>query len=243
MLNFLLLFILLPNAQAESVKEAYPPPAGAQRVAPNAFGEWLQARTLRAADTPIRTHDGRIVYHNGRPLEMGIVRGDLQQCADSVIRLRAEWLREVGRMSDLDFFATSGDPLPWQRYAAGEKPVAIGNKIEWQSTTRNQSWDGWLQAVFTWAGTRSLAAYETRPVSAPEPGDMLVQPGSPGHAVVIFDVAKADGQTWLLIGEGFMPAQDFHIEHGPVGGWFAWGPSGTRLNHWNMDKDSLRRWK
>jgi hypothetical protein len=243
MLNSLLLIALLPKAQAESVKDAYPPPTGSQRVTPDAFGEWLQERTLRAVDTPIRTHDGRIVYHNGRPLEMGIVRGDLQQCADSVIRLRAEWLREIGRVNDLAFFATSGDPLPWQRYAGGEKPVAINNKIEWRSTTRTQSWDGWLQAVFTWAGTRSLAAYETRPVSDPQPGDMLVQPGSPGHAVVIFDVAKADDQTWLLVGEGFMPAQDFHIEHGPVGGWYAWGPNGTRLSHWKMEKDSLRRWK
>jgi hypothetical protein len=237
------LFLIAHTAQAESVVEAYPPPERSIQVAPSTFGAWLQTRQLRAPGTPIRTHDGRRVHHNGRPLEMGIVRGDLQQCADSAIRLRAEWLRSVDRMSELDFHATSGDPLPWARYRDGEKPVVVDNHIEWRNTDRTQSWEGWLQAVFTWAGTRSLAAYETVAAPTPRPGDLLVQPGSPGHAVVIFNVATRGDRTWLLVGEGFMPAQDFHIEHGPVGGWFEWGKTGTQLSHWHMKKESLRRWK
>ena len=97
-----------------------------------------------------------------------------------------------------------------------------------------------------WAGTRSLWAYETESVEgSPEPGHLLVTPGSPGHAVVVLRVARnvENQRTYMLLGEGFMPAQDFHVEHGPHGGWWEWGAQGIRLAHWRMDRDTLRRWR
>jgi hypothetical protein len=94
-----------------------------------------------------------------------------------------------------------------------------------------------------WAGTRSLEAYETVAVTDPLPGDLLVEGGSPGHAVLILDVARKGDETWLLIGEGFMPAQDFHIELGPEQGWWRWTEGGLDLPHWSMGSDSLRRWR
>ena len=93
-----------------------------------------------------------------------------------------------------------------------------------------------------WAGTRSLAAYETRAVGQPQAGDVLVVGGSPGHAVVLLDVATRGDEVLLLIGEGYMPAQDFHVEHGPVGGWWVWSEDGVDLGHWRMPPSSLRRW-
>ena len=53
------------------------------------------------------------------------------------------------------------------------------------------------------------AAVGARPL---EPGDFFVQPGGPGHAVVILDVAQhPDGRRIALIGQGFMPAEDLHV--------------------------------
>jgi hypothetical protein len=248
MLNSTLLFAVLSIGQAETIKEVYVPPAGAQRIQGDAFANWLQALPLKDEDAAIRTYSGRRVSHNGRPVDFPLVRGDLQQCADSAIRLRAEWIRASGGdLTSLSYFATSGDPLPWSRYKGGEQPFVRSDRIAWRPVDpATQSWEGWLQAVFTWAGTRSLAAYETLPVTGePKPGHLLVSPGSPGHAVVILDVAKGlHGEgIFLLIGEGFMPAQDFHVEHGPHAGWWAWGSDGVRLNHWHMKRESLRRWK
>jgi len=99
-----------------------------------------------------------------------------------------------------------------------------------------------------WAGTRSLHAYDTAPAPAgtePHPGDLLVDPGSPGHAVLLLDVARAaDGAVWLLVGEGYMPAQQLHVELGPSGGWWRWSPErGLALDHWSFDADALRQWK
>lgn len=238
------LALLSAAAFAATIGEAYPPPAGATRVADDAFGAWLQALPLRPAGTPIRTHDGARVRHDGRPVSLPLVRGDLQQCADSAIRLRAEFARARGAADDLSFKATSGDPIPWARYRDGETPYATGNKVQWKRTDpATQSWEGWLSKVFTWAGTRSLAAYETVRVDTPRAGDMLIVGGSPGHAVVLLDVATRGDQTLLLIGEGFMPAQDFHVEHGPEQGWWLWSDEGVDLGHWEMPGDSLRRWR
>jgi gentisate 1,2-dioxygenase len=42
-----------------------------------------------------------------------------------------------------------------------------------------------------------------------------VAPGSPGHAVVVLDVATdTDGAIYALLGQGFMPAQEFHVVKG-----------------------------
>ena len=234
--------LLSRGAAAETIADAFPPPEGAARAPADDFGAWLRARPLRAAGEPVRTHSGAVVHHRARVVDLPLVPGDLQQCADSAIRLRAEWQRERGISPS--FKATSGDPIPWSRFSAGERPYVAGKGLAWgPADPDHQTWERWLSAVFTWAGTRSLQAYETRAVEHPQPGDVLVEGGSPGHAVVILDVATRGDETLLLIGEGFMPAMDFHIELGPLEGWWRWTEGGLALPHWPLSRDSLRRWR
>ena len=151
----LLLLSLLASAPATTIAEAYPPPAGAQGVEADAFGRYLQALDLHPADRPIRTHAGRVVAHDGRAVVLPLVPGDLQQCADSILRLRAEFLR--GRGVQPTFHATSGDPIPWARYAGGERARAVDDRLRW-SAAAPADWETWLAAVSTWAGTASLEA-------------------------------------------------------------------------------------
>ncbi len=227
-----------PVAQAEIVRDVFPPPSGYERVQADAFGAWLGQRPLRAADVPVRTHDGRVVSHRARVIELDVVPGDLQQCADTAIRLRAEWLRETG--GEIVFHATSGDPMPWARWQAGERPVERDNRLEWVPGSAG-GWESYLAKVFTWAGTRSLA-YDTVAVTDPRPGDVLVQPGSPGHAVMLLDVARRGDELVVLVGEGFMPAQDAHVELGPNSGWWPWD-DGVALEHWPLPASGLRRFR
>ena len=94
-------------AATETVREAYPPPSGATRVPADAFGTWLQQRLIYPEERPIRTYRGDVVGHRGRVVDLHLVAGDLQQCADSAMRLRAEWLRSTDQ--PILFHATSGD--------------------------------------------------------------------------------------------------------------------------------------
>lgn len=228
--------LVISSAFPATLAEVFPPPAGFERVAPEPFGAWLQARQVRDEGVPVRTHDGRVVAHRARVIELPLVAGDLQQCADSVIRLRAEWLRETG--AGVSFHATSGDPIPWSRWSGGERPFEAGGRLQWRPGT-DGGWEAYLRSVFTWAGTRSLA-FDTRAVSVPEPGDLLVAPGSPGHAVLLVDVAQLEGEIRVLVAEGYMPAQDFHVELGPYDGWWAW-EDGVALPHWTLPASGLRR--
>ena len=219
--------------------EVFPPPFEAERTGADAFGTHLRALEVGPVDRPVRTHDGRIVRHRARVVELPLVRGDLQQCADSLIRLRAEWLREQGE--PVAFHATSGDLLPWARYRDGERPYVRDERIAWKAGSPGD-WEGYLRAVFTWAGTASLHAHDTVPATGdPRPGDVLVKPGFPGHAVILLDVATDPrGRTFVLVGEGYMPAQDFHVELGPEAGWWPWD-GGVTLAHWDLHGPGVHR--
>ena len=232
-----LLSVVGAPAAAETIAQAFPPPPGAARIEADAFGAWLGERPLKSPTEPVRTHTGAVVHHSARVVDMPLVPGDLQQCADSAIRLRAEWLRETG--AALSFHATSGDPMPYDRYRAGERPIDRGGRVAWVAGG-DGDFEGWLAAVFMYAGTRSLAL-DTHPADAPRAGDLLVVPGGPGHAVVLLDVARRGDETLVLIGEGYMPAQDFHVELGPEAGWWRW-EGGVSLPHWEMPAEGLRRW-
>jgi len=219
-------------AAAETVRERFAPPAGfvSDVVAAGSFGAYLQALPLLPPGTPVLTFAGTPAHAPWAQAVVDVSVGarDLQQCADSAIRLRAEWLRSSTSSSTTAmgpvrpvFHATSGDPIPYGRYVAGERAFAQKNRLGWRSGARSgdddEVWAAWLETVFLYAGSLSLAR-DTTPVTGPmAAGDLLVLGGSPGHVLVVLDVARAaDGREQWLIGQGFMPAQSFHVI-----GWYA----------------------
>lgn len=235
MFCFIIVWVL--TAGATTIGEAFPIPDGFIRTEDSAFGKWARQRVVEDPTEPIRTYAGDRVAHHGRVVRLPLVPGDRQQCADSLIRLRAEWERSLG-ISPV-FHATSGDPMGWQRYQDGEIPYEKNGRIAWK-TGKPGSFEQYLARVFIWAGTASLHAYDTKPVTSPRSGDMLIQPGYPGHAVLLLDVVSRGSERLVLIGEGYMPAQNFHVELGPVGGWWRWN-EGVALDHWNLPAETLRR--
>ena len=43
-------------------------------------------------------------------------------------------------------------------------------------------------------------------------GDVLIQGGFPGHAIIILDMAENhNGDRLMLLGQSFMPSQEFHL--------------------------------
>ncbi len=213
----------------DTVVERFSAPVGTTRVdvGGGSFGAWLRALPLLPAGTPVTAFDGRVIEAPWARAVVDIDVGttDLQQCADSAIRLYAEHRRARHDVDGLSFHATSGDALPWKRFAAGERPHAVKNRIQWQQKAAPSSspatFRAWLDTVFLWAGSRSLAL-DTIAVDVVEPGDLLVVGGSPGHVLVVLDVANGAGGPQWLIGQGYMPAQSFQVL-----GWFAVDDDGS----------------
>ena len=96
-------------------------------------------------------------------------------------------------------------------------------------TGSNQSFN----QFFKWTAAHANS-YSIKTGAAPvlgndlRPGDMVVQneKGGIGHVSIIMNAAASNqGETLLLIGFSFMPAQEFHIEKAQLGygkgGWFS----------------------
>jgi hypothetical protein len=217
----------------ERLADRFAAPAGHRPVAidDGAFGAWLRALPLRPPGAPILLHTGKLRdTQSGAAaiVDIDVGRADLQQCADAIIRLRAEYLRASGRRHALVFRFTNGERYAYADYLAGRRPIARGNSIAWigvsASDDTRRAFRAWLDIVFTYAGTISLARELAR-VDDPtriEPGDVLIQPGSPGHAIIAVDVAEREGRRVALFAQSFMPAQSVHVLRGPIAD--AWYP-------------------
>ncbi|MBN1207754.1 MAG: DUF4846 domain-containing protein [Myxococcaceae bacterium] len=223
------------DARVRRLEDSFPPPAGYTRVAVEAgtFGAWLRGLPLRPEGTPVRDFRGGEILAGEDPrlaavAELDVGTLDLQQCADSILRLHAEWRWAQGQKERIAYRFTSGDLASWPRYAAGERARISGSKVKWARTaaadSSRASFRAYLDLVFTYAGTLSLQVEKQRPSrEALRPGDFFVLGGSPGHAVLVLDVAvNAAGERVALLGQGFTPAQDFHLlSPGQDGPWFS----------------------
>ena len=235
------------------------PPAGYSRVPveTGSFGVWLRELPVKAGRPAVRLFDGRPKANQSAHfaiLDIDTGRRDLQQCADAVMRLRAEYLRVAGRDRDIAFRFTSGDLARWIDWRDGSRPVVTGNRVKWQrSAARDDSYANfrrYLDSVFTYAGSHSLEREITRiGDSALEPGDVFIQGGFPGHAVIVVDVARtAAGATAFMLAQSYMPAQDMHVLHNPaepaISPWYRdVRASALRTPEWTFPPGAARRFR
>jgi hypothetical protein len=226
---------------AESIAERIAPPATYQRTltAAGTFEDWLRHLPLKKGTPPIRLFNGQ--ERGGRIGHVAVVdidvgERDLQQCADAVIRLRAEYLWAAGRRDAIQFHFTSGDRADYTKWLEGFSPEAQGTAVRWvrgkARPDTHASLRSYLDVVFTYAGTRSLAK-ELRAVASPADmriGDVFIQAGSPGHA--------------FLLAQSYMPAQDIHVLKNPAGSdaWYDVDFGDVlRTPDWTFKRTDLRR--
>lgn len=243
-------------ASVRTLESAFPPPSGYARVEVEAgtFGAWLRGLPLRPEGTPVRDFQGgEILVGDDSRLaavaELDVGRANLQQCADSIIRLHAEWLWASNQKERIAYRFTSGHLASWPKYAAGDRARISGSKVTWVRSgpedRSRASFRAYLDLVFTYAGTLSLQAEKKRPGRQEvRPGDFFVLGGSPGHAVLVLDVAvNPTGERVALLGQGFIPAQDFHVlSPGKDGPWFSLEGDEVATPFWKpFPWSSLRR--
>lgn len=233
------------------------PPAGFARepAAAGSFAEWLRALPLKPGRPDVRLFDGRpkadqTAHHAVVDIDTGA--RDLQQCADAVMRLRAEYLYARGAFDDVRFDVTTGPPASLAGWFAGDRAVVKRNAVAWARTAAPdrsyRSFRSFLDTVFSYAGSASLAR-QLRAVperSALRAGDVFVRGGFPGHAVIVVDTARAaDGRRAFLLAQSYMPAQEIHVLKNPSradGPWYALD-FGSELHtpEWTFAASELRR--
>lgn len=248
----------IPHPEA-TLDERFSTPQGFSRVhlEKHSFGAFLRHLPLAAANTPVRSYRGDVIRSGDHPNVAAVVaidvgNRDLQQCADAILRLHAEWRYAEGHR-DHAYRAADGTKLSFARFAAGDRLRVEGNKLSFVHNARaaeptHALLRTWLDDVFGWANTGALARDGAR-VSWKNlrPGDFFVLTGVPyGHAVLVLDMATdAQGRRALLLGQSFVPAQNMHVLRPDTSSaWFVVDESETSVStpFWEpFPFESLRR--
>ncbi|HEX8954124.1 MAG TPA: DUF4846 domain-containing protein, partial [Polyangia bacterium] len=148
---FLLVAYAWPHAAAADTLEArFAPPAGAARVAvaDGSFGDFLRRLPLKPRGAAVHLYDGsdkpRQDVH-AAVVDLDVPPRDLQQCADAVMRLWAEY--RYARGAVVAFHPDPGKP----------RALTFDARAHQRPDTRAQ-FERWLVRVFADAGSASLQA-------------------------------------------------------------------------------------
>lgn len=213
-----------------------PVPEGYQRVnyGAGSFGYWLRGRPLKK-DKTVYLYNGAAKQNQSAQfavLDVSTGKKDLQQCADVVMRLRAEYL----------FAEKKYDSILFTDYG--------GKKYKWSGGSNRKRFSIYLENVFSWCGSASLEK-QLKPVtefSSMQVGDVLIKGGFPGHAVIVADMAfNEKGYKVYMLVQGYQPAQDMHVLVNPVNNELSPWYELNDLYHiltpeWKFIKQQLKRW-
>lgn len=212
------------NPDGTSVSDRFIIPAGYTRVAcePGSFGEFLQNLPLKPDGTKVRYYDGSEKPDTAYLAVIDYTLGDrdLQQCADSVIRLRAEYLYAAGKTDEITFHFVSGFEAVFSKWSQGYGISISGNDVSWVNKPDNdgsyESFQRYLDVVYAYASTLSLEKELTaKDIADIAVGDVFIIGGSPGHCEIVVDMAvNAEGEKAFILAQGYMPAQDIQILRG-----------------------------
>lgn len=173
-------------------------------MATNSFDNWLNNVPLRASNT--------VYLYNGEPkknqavqyavLDIDCGKENLQQCADAVMRMRAEYLFSQKRYEEIVFYDNNSTPYAWK--GSGSRP----------------EFEKYLRRVFSMCGTASLQKqlHPVTDINKILAGDVFIKGGFPGHAMIVMKVVQAsNGKKKYMLAQSYMPAQDIHIVKNPAG--------------------------
>lgn len=238
-----------------------PLPEGFERVieAKDSFGEFLRLIPLKTDNNIVFHYDGSkksLQTNHYRVIDWDPGKRDLQQCADAVMRMRATYLYEQKQHEKIHFNFTNGDQIDWKKWAEGERISVKGNNVSWYKKGGEDYSEGnfhkYLEMIYAYAGTASLEK-ELKSINDPETiqaGDVFIQGGHPGHAVMVVDVVKnsTTGEKQFLLTQSFMPAQEIHVllnfasdDNSP---WYSANDLEIlRTPQWTFNKSDLKRFK
>lgn len=246
------------NVKGTTIATRFNVPDGYTRllISEDSFAQYLR-------NVPLKTHDSQVLYYNGKVkknknvyeavVDMEIGKKNLQQCADAVMRLRGEYLYGQGRYDDIHFNLTNGFRVDYNKWIQGYRVKVEGNKTSWvkkgDEVNTYENFRNYMTFVFIYAGTLSLEK-ELNQVKFDdmEIGDVLIQGGSPGHAVIVVDMAvnKQTGKKLYMLAQSYMPAQDIQILANPnnkiISPWYTFDDNELiSTPEWLFSKEDLKR--
>lgn len=258
---FPFIFSFIFSQQKAKVIRDIPTPSDFKRIpaTKESFAEFLRNLNLK--------QENSIVYlYNGKPktnqeaqyavLKIDVGNQDLQQCADAIIRLKAEYHFERNEFDKITFHFANGKKFPFLDYAEGYRTkIKNKNVVYGKFANRDYSYANfrkYLNIVFNYANTSSLKRYDSRELKQNEEieiGDIFVKEKQPyGHAVIIVDKASnSKNEKVYLLAQSYMPAQEIHILRNfndtSISLWYNLDKNIIYTPEWDFLKKDLARMK
>jgi hypothetical protein len=180
-------------------------------------------KNLPKANRPVLDYRGIPVRDQAKHaaiITYDVGTSDLQQCADALIRIRAEYLFSQQRMQEIAFHFTNGSYFTFKQFTEGIRPLIFRGLFIFTHTAEtcnftHEALRNYLNIVYTYANTVSLSK-ELKPADNFDIGTVIIHPGSPGHCTMIIDkkILKSYDTVYMLA-EGYMPAQSIYILANP----------------------------
>jgi len=207
------------------------------------FAQYLRDLPLKQNNNIVYLYNGQKKYNQSvqfAVIKMDVGKRDLQQCADAVMRLRAEYLYKCGKYDDIHFnFVSDNKPRYYNDYCNGDHSY--------------QKFRKYMDYIFSYANTASLSKELklVENINDMHIGDVFIQTGNPyGHAVIVVDMAKNPdtGKKIFMIAQSYMPAQETHIlrnnNDDSLNPWYSTDfEDELHTPEWTFRKENLKRFK
>ncbi len=208
------------NPEGMTIAERINLPEGFKRVDTDDYGKFIRNLPLLPDKSPVLLYDGSKKGNQNSHLaviDIDVGKQNLQQCADSILRVRCEYLFATKQFEKINYHLTNGFELPYTKYRDGYRLKVDGNNTTLLKTAEyDDSYEvfrKYLTTLFCYAGTLSLDS-ESVDVDKDNAqiGDIFITGGSPGHCVMIMDMCRNEqGEKKFILGQGYMPAQQMQI--------------------------------
>ena len=162
--------ILVP--EGNTLENRFNAPAGYLRITsqPGELTDFLRHMEMKEDGSPVLLYDGAPKSNqadHAAVFDMEIGDQDLQQCADSIIRVYAEYYWSLGEYDKIAFHLTNGFFMEYTKWRDGNRLAVKGNEVSWNKSAEYdnsyQAFRKYLNMVFAYAGTLSLSE-ECNPV-------------------------------------------------------------------------------
>ncbi len=242
-----------------TIETRIPPAEAAKRIDTHSpYVDYLRSLRLQSHDENVKLFNNN--YKRGlgtvycAVLDQEIGKSDLHQCADAIIRLKADYHYRKAEYDKIAFNFTNGQRVGYSKWKRGYRIEVDGNKTKWvkkkELDNSYQTYWKYLEQIFMYAGTYSLSK-ELQKVSLKEMniGDVFIQGAFPGHAVMVVDMAEntITKKKYYLLGQSYMPAQQFQILVNPsdaaISPWYELKEGEITTPEWTFGNDELKRWK
>lgn len=243
------------NPKGMTIETRYNVPNGYKRVKveKESFAEFLRNQKLKP-------YGEKALYYNGKEksnrgiydsvIDVEIGKQNLHQCADAIMLLRAEYLYSKKEYNKINFHFTSGFEAKYSKWIEGYRINVQGKGAYVKKANPSNTYKdfkNYMNIVFSYCGTLSLEKeMKLQNLDKMKIGDVFIKGGSPGHAVIIVDMAENEkGEKIFMLAQSYMPAQQTQILINPnnkeLGVWYSLkGKDELITPEWDFSINQLR---